>query len=281
SVYASRDGGVTWMLSEEGRGDQTCGIPSDASQALFSLPDGGAQFRVQKGGPVERSTDNGQIWQALDLRGKISQPEETYILKTRSGNIEIVAVPLDALLDPASGNLLLAMGQQGVVIVRPDGSWQAVAVGSYARDSLKSAGLAGYITLLTGEMIFAGLVGLAWLGTSGLRGRRKAWRVVTVLGWIALVGTALALHPEIADNSYTGIITVAGLIVSAALVLALVIGAVVARRGALLLKLPVALLVAIVTLLPYVLWALGILPDYWYAIILAVGLGLAAAIWVK
>lgn len=281
SVYASRDGGATWTLSEETRGDQPCGMPSDTNQALFSLPDGSTQFRVQKGGPVERSTDGGQTWQALDLREKISQPEETYILKTRSGNLSFQAAPLDALLDPASGNLLLAMGQQGVVIVRPDGSWQAAAVGSYARDSLKSAGLAGYIILLTGEMIFAALVGLAWLGTAGLRGRGKAWRVVTVLGWLALVGTALALHPEIADNSYTGIITLAGLIVSAALVLALVIGAVVARRGAILPKLPVALLVAVVTLLPYILWALGILPDYWIATFLAVGLGLAAAIWVK
>jgi len=280
SVYASRDGGLSWTMTDEPRGDHACGMPGEARQATFDLA-GGVQIRVQKAGPVERSTDGGETWQALDLHAQVSEPEKTYILKTRSGNLEFTSLPLDALLDPAGGNLLLAMGQQGVVVVRPEGSWQPAAVGSYARDSLKTAGLAGYTLLLTGEMILAGLAGLAWLGTSGLRGRRAAWRVVTVLCWLALLGTALALHPEIADNSYTGIVPAAGLIVSAGLALALVIGAVVARRGALLPKLPVALLVAVVVLLPYILWALGILPDYWYAAILAVGLALVAALWVK
>ncbi len=279
-VYTSADGGFTWTAVDrvwEGE----CGIPGDAQAALFSLPQGGVAYRITRGVSVERSADNGQTWQTLDFRSQASEAEQTYILKTRSGNISFEDPPLDALLDERSGNLLLAMGQQGLVVVRPDGSWQPAAVGPYRRELAETAGAAGYFTLLAGEVYLALLVGLAWLATAGLRRRRGVWRVVTVLTWVALLLTAVALLPEIADDSYTGLAPILGLIGSAVLTIALLVGGVLTLRMRILPKAPVALLVAVVVLLPYLLWGLAILPLYWMALVLAVGLAAAAVILVK
>jgi hypothetical protein len=278
AVFASQDGGLTWQAAGEGAtvGNE-CGVPADApQQVLFSLPDGGAQYRVTLHSSLERSLDGGLSWQAVALGGRVSEAEETYVRKTRSGNLTFETAPLDALLDPVSGNLLLAMGQEGVLVVRPDGSSQAVAVGKYVPESLQAAGLTGYLTLLGGELCLAGLVGLTWLGTAALRERGRAWRMVIILSWLALLGNGVALFPDIAASAYTGVVSILGLLLSAGFTLALLVGAAVTRRAGALRWLPAALLVAALVGLPYGLWGWGFLGFYWLAALLAAGVALAA-----
>jgi hypothetical protein len=247
----------------------------------FSLPGASAQYRVAYGGLAERSNDGGLTWQAVGELAPLSEPEEAYVLKTRAGNLMFQSPPLDGLLDPASGNLILAMGLEGVQVVKPDGSWQWVAVGENRHGSLKAAGPAGYLTLLAGELILALLAGLVWLGSSGLARTRKSWLVVSVLAWLTLAGTAAALHPDFANNSYTGMVPAVGLIVSGVWALVLLVGMGVNLKWKSLSRLPLALLVAVLAALPYLLWALGVLPSYWLALGLAAAVMIAAIFLVK
>ena len=46
--------------------------------------------------------------------------------------------PLDAMIHPASGNLLLAMGHAGILLRLPAGEWQWVEAGRYYHGDLSS-----------------------------------------------------------------------------------------------------------------------------------------------
>ena len=222
---------------------------------------------MTRGQPIQITTENNQ--KTINPFTNYTEAEEAYVRKTRQGNLDFRIPPLAALVDPASGNLVLAMGLEGAMVVRLDGSWEWAAVGENRHGALKAAGPAGYLTLLAGELILALLAGLIWLGSSGLARTRKSWRVVSVLAWLALAGTAFALHPEIANQAYTGIVPALGLIVTGVLALALLIGAAVNLKLTALRRLPLALLAAVLVALPYLLWALGVLPNYWYSLALA------------
>lgn len=270
-TYASTDGGMTW--AEKGESWQgNCGLLEETDRREVALPDGSVTYRIQRGGAVERSSDGGATWRPVGASAEIREAEQAYILKTRGSNLDFIMPPQDALVDPAGGNLILAMGQQGVLVVRPDGSWQWSGVGSYQHESLRTAGLNGYLLLLTSEMVLALEAGLVWLGTAVLAGRRRAWTVVSVLAWLGVFFTGAALHPEVANEAYIGIVPVFGLLVCALLSVVLVIGAAVAIKANLLRGLPLALLLAVLALVPYGLWALDVLPRYGMAQLLAGGL---------
>lgn len=275
-VFASRDGGLTWLEQTDAQWAGNCGLLAESDESLASLPDGNLTYRIRRGGAVERSMDDAQTWQAVAGLAPVGEVEEAYIRKMRGSNLMFDVPPLDALLDPASGNLVLAMGQQGVLVVRPDGTSQWASVAFYRRESLRGAGAQGYFTLLTGELVLAGLAGLICTGTLALARRRRAWLVVSVLAWLTLFVTGLALHPSVANASYVGIIPVAGLLVTGIWALVFTVGAAAALKSGLLARLPVALLGALLLFLPYVLWGMGVLPSYWMAQALAGILALGA-----
>jgi hypothetical protein len=279
-TYSSSDGGLTWLQTEQTWSGQ-CGMTSPGDGMLVGLPDGSVMYRFQRGVSVEHSVDNGATWAPIGPFAPVSEAEEAYIRKTRSGNIYLQPPPLDALLDPASGSLLMAMGHQGVALVRPDGSWQWVDVDSYIHAPLRSSGVGGVLFLLSGELILSLAAGLIWLATAALRGRGRGWVAGLVVGWMAVIATAAALHPEIANNSYSGIVTVAGLVMVGLAALVLAILAVVTVKSKILPKLPFILLVAGLVFLPYLLWGLGILPNYWLAQALVGGLLAASLILIK
>ena len=269
-TYASRDGGLTWQQESEDRQmGSECGLLNDNTTVLLKTKDDDV-YAVTRGLPIQITTGNNQ--KTINPFTNLPEAEEAYVRKTRQGNLDYRDPPLAALVDPASGNLVLAMGLEGVLVVRLDGSWEWAAVGENRHGALKAVGPSGYLTLLAGELILALLAGLIWQGSSGLARTRKSWRVVSVLAWLALAGTAFTLHPEFANQAYTGIVPALGLIVTGVLALAMLIGAAVNLKLKALRRLPIALLAAVLVALPYLLWALGVLPNYWLA------LGLAAAV---
>ena len=203
----------------------------------------------------------------------MSQPEETYLLLTKSGNPYLKGAPLDALLVPGKDDLLLAAGHEGVVLLHPDGTWQAIAVGQYEQDALQKAGLAGYLVLLWADALWAALAGLIWLGASGLHRWKRWWLVVVIAALLALLGSLLSLFPEISASSYTAVAPLLALLVTALFSLALLIGAAVRRRWGIFRQLPAALLLALAAFTPFLLWALNVLPAFYWAVLIA---GLAA-----
>ncbi len=128
--YESMDGGLTWTrisgeyvpLQQQERNEWV----KTPSGEVFKLDDANARI-VRERGDRELSEvysygylqSGGNRWmQALDKRDIAS--------------LVIATEPLDLFYDEHSGNLIAAMGLQGVVVVAPDGTATRIAVGPYS-----------------------------------------------------------------------------------------------------------------------------------------------------
>jgi drug/metabolite transporter (DMT)-like permease len=110
----------------------------------------------------------------------------------------------------------------------------------------------------------------AWLAAALTRLRRSKWQLVLlILGWILFSVAALTQHPEF-NAGYFAAVAGMALLAACLWMFVLVVIALVRQRGQpfrpVLRLLLFAPLVFILFLLPYIAWALGLLPLYWLAI---------------
>jgi hypothetical protein len=280
SAYVSQDGGRTWQSGQIQNNERCLGQDKDKQIELTASR--GASYRLTIGQKIERST-GGQTWETVFTPQPLSEAEDAYLRKTMPTNIYYQPGPLDGVIDPQSGNLVAAMGLEGVLIVPPSGAPEWAAVSTYRHASLKSVGWVGYATLLYNEFGLAIAGALAWLATASLRLRRATWQVVlTVLGLIILAGAGFALTPDLANASYTAMFSMLALLLALLWNLGLVITAGLRQRKRpmrpfvrRLLFVPLAV---VLLLLPYVAWALGLLPFYWIAQLAAAALLVALVV---
>ena len=100
---------------------------------------------------------------------KITEPERIYYLKSRQGTPLIDPGPFDAAADPATGNMLFAMGQQGVLVHTAQGQWLWSKGGAYQRpENFPSTDA---LALLIGGMAFLAV------GAALLAALYPAWRL--------------------------------------------------------------------------------------------------------
>ena len=130
--YQSMDGGLTWTETSEGffpleRQDQRKKEVGDADGTYFRVSPYSPHIIRTDGTPdhqevvysYEYLLSGGNTWmQALDKRDV-----ENRVIATRAR---------DLFYDDQNGNLIVAMGLQGVVVVAPDGTSTKVAVGRYS-----------------------------------------------------------------------------------------------------------------------------------------------------
>ncbi len=125
-TYLSVDGGLTWNPAEQRLESVDWGRESvDTPRGRFTL-DGPRVLRVNADGGQEEvvySTahlrEKGNVWVQKVSTEKLY---EVRVIATR---------PLGIVYDDLSGNLVVALGIQGVVTGTPAGEWTAVAVGPY------------------------------------------------------------------------------------------------------------------------------------------------------
>jgi hypothetical protein len=282
--FHSDDGGLTWL--EGGRE----GLRSYAGRDAWQLTDPTnerVQYRFTPGLSIERSEDGGQTWRReFDLSG-----EEARLATTSSWGLFGGLGPFDAVLHPASGNLIVAMGLEGVLVRSPAGEWRWVSAGNFSVPQLKWFGQ--IITLLSGEIwLGAGLIGLiiALITLSlGLLGRARKRRLIdgvmaaiTFLGWIGWVFTLLQFPPAMGGGNLFA--NVAAFTVPATVVLAAIVGVWYGsnlyrqNRRAFIALLVIAVIGALLYLLPYVLWSQGAIPFYRTATLFALALTAAMLI---
>ena len=270
-TYQTLDGGLTWQPLAD-QGPAICGNSVSPLTSFKSPAEGGFLYRFNPGQGIDSSDDGGLNWRTDYALSSLTEPEQAYLKLTHSGNIQFGSSPYAAAVDPASGNLILAMGLDGVLVRRSAGNWTWAAVGPYQHDSLKLAGTGGLLFLLQFQLYLASLAGLGWLFTRSARlmGSRAA-RVWTILGWIALGLVSLLVTPEIVTSSYLAVGTFIGLGAMAAATLVALLVAIFRLKGRffsiVLSGLPQALLLAAVCLLPYVLWGVQVIPGYGMALL--------------
>ena len=131
SVYESMDGGLTWTVQEEpaplqeeeDEAESFWGLRAEGPAGVFYAMDGLVTMETPSGErelySYEYLQSGGNQWmQALDKRDI-----ENRVIATRVH---------DLFYDAESGNLIVAMGLQGVVVIAPDGTATRAAVGRYS-----------------------------------------------------------------------------------------------------------------------------------------------------
>ena len=278
TCYESQDGGMSWVESQD-ENYQTCqweNMEFETQKELADPADPAIRYRYTPGEQIERSTDGGQTWQVEYTLRPVKQAERAYSFKISGGNADVFTPPLDALADPASGNILFAMGFEGVLVRQADGTYTPVAVGKFT--PAKPAFGQLLLSVLSGEMLLALVFGGLGIATLGLPPKRHWVRMTAlVLGWLAWAATSIAFPPAIQEGAYSSIFPNAGTLVAG--IFAFILGAETLMRsglssGKLALRLGLLLVLsALVYMLPLVLWLLNLLPEYY----LALGLGVVLA----
>ena len=279
--YQSSDGGLTWRV---GSADTltNCAYFSTGSGESWQVVQSaqpGISFRYQPGQLIEISQDGGQSWQPVDSSaGQMSEAEQAYLRKTRSGNPMISPGPLDALQDPATGNVIFAMGHEGVLVYTRAGQWIWQGLGSY--QPLDNFPTLEDLWVLTGDQALLALAaGLITLGALAMRWLLAPARmIVLALGTLAWAAVAVLLPPAL-SSSYGYVLTSLGLLATGLLLLPLALEIIIQlarrRRDIVPTLLGLAMTSLLLFLLPYLLWAYNVLPDYYLATGFAAALVLA------
>ena len=182
-TYTSMDGGLNWQASgPESPGSRPdCGLEEE-----IQTPQGLYRFTQQN---IQLSVNNGQTWvQEIAFRGE--EPRYAYYDRFRPEGYGARPGVFDALYDEASGNLVVAMGQDGILARTPDGTWHWITVGPYYRETFDHL---GPILLLLSVEIAIGLAIAVLLSYSGLilKTSRRRWIFITIL--LAMCATQTVL----------------------------------------------------------------------------------------
>ncbi len=271
-VYQSQDGGLTWQTSSEWE-NYEC---TDTSAQMID-PNGAVQYRWTRGERIERSSDGGQTWsEELPLR-PLGEVQRAYVQKVNSQNIQFGKGPFSAVEDPNSGNIVFAMGQEGVLVRRPDGTYIPVGIGRYNPDVMGPIPPGGQLTLLSGEFFMAVAVSLLAFSTLALPYHRRWWRIAKIIiGWLFWLAALVIFPPAISSGPYTEMFIFVGILAALGWALICVIDDMIAlvrahRRPARHTWL-LALATGIAYLLPLLLWAYELLPGYATATMVGIAL---------
>jgi hypothetical protein len=275
--FASTDGGLTWTEVDD---DPDFECATFDGELVVDPTNEQIHYRVIADTKIEQSTDGGNTWPEVFSLEPLGEAEATFYRRTRIDPVEISPVPLDAIIDPASGNTLFAMGHRGVLVHTASGAWEWVGVGPHVRmDADYSDSIP---RMLVVEIILA--LSFAVLGFLTLS-QRTLWNkpilVVTAVIWAMWLFSTINFAPnslvrnaryDIAEILCSGLVLVT-FGVAALFAIANVVALFKEQRGSVVRIAVVALVGAALYFLPYLLWMLNILPRYSDALIIAIVTG--------
>ncbi len=276
--YVSRDGGLSWAeetTEEVSRTD--CGlrpkVMQDSNNPLV-------RFRLADSGLLERSEDGGKSWQTEHVAATMPEAQAVYLQRnwTDYGYPGYYIPrfdygPMDAIMDPSTGNLILATGFQGVMVRTPDGEWHTIGVGPYQPIDLRQPDRV--VSLLAGEGLLALVVFALAAATTAPGVLSRKVKVLLVLGWLALIGT-LSVRVIFLQGNYTTMgeqLSLYGTLIAggiAALVAAIrLIAAFRLSPTAAGITIGLSALTALLFLVPFIVWTQNGIPRYNAALLFA------------
>jgi len=200
STFVSEDGGLTWRW-----GDNT-GAPSGdcGQQSAWEMDDPAnarVKYRFVPGAEIDRSEDGAETWKR---EVNLHEAEEVRAaFRRRQAYYDPTPGPADALIDSQTGNVIVAMRHEGVLIRDTNAKWWWITVGSYSR--YEPLNLNDVLYLISGELWFA--LPLAFLVVNTMARparatRRRLWDVVLGLAWAMWGFTLIGLQPAVNNWGY-------------------------------------------------------------------------------
>lgn len=283
--YTSVDGGLTWQVS-------TSRLPCDVWSWEFSGIDSRIliderseiQYRINIGQSVEVSENDGVTWfNEMDLSFLYNDLRQIYIQTYYDvPDNGTPRSPLDAVIDSGTGNLVLAMGYDGILVRTPDAQWQWVAVGDF---SFRETEDMNPFKILSFEIFASIVLGLIFLAVPLKSKRNIGFFVIVGLLWgisvffyHPVIPASTGQAPSLIDLEFAYYIPP---------VLALAVSWL--RFGgsldfywlvprAILPMLFASIITGLCFLLPYILWAEGHIPVYTTAKAFGIFLGIASVL---
>lgn len=271
--YVSENGGYDWVGGGIDRGGF---CPPDGETILVTTPNNpDLHYQFTTGNPlIEKSENGGQTWGVVYTLDSISEAKSAYYNKnfylgSRFG-------PQAGLIDPATGNLILAMGHEGVMILTPTGEANWIQVGEFKHLAFQPVN--ALPSLLVHETVIAIMVGFLTAGTLSWFANLN-WRRGLLLGIVWLfIGTYLWLNDPIGRLSYSSVILSALEIISFAASITIYVTSILTlpspspesrkRVGI------TSVAAAFLFITPFILWVFNLITSYSSAKIAAAALGL-------
>ena len=131
--FRSGDGGLSWAKTDDATNIGWGGLDVDSPRG---------KFMIQGPRILERAV--GDEWTVAYSATYLQQEANLWIQEqttSQFGTLRSIGARLYGITyDPRSGNLIVAMGLQGVLVGTPDGGWSRVAVGDYSPTDFSFAG---------------------------------------------------------------------------------------------------------------------------------------------
>ena len=191
-AFRSIDGGITWSrdgFEREGsfqRGTLSARAPNgiysvEGNEIVLTSPKG-ERLVVYSTGHLTR---DGNRW---------VQEQTTSHL----GNRKTATQPYDIVFEPKTGNIIVALGIQGVIVGTPDGAWAPLPVGNYVPSDFSFAGKTSLLVSHVGFLIAVTLVPLVIVGIVLFVSQYRKEDVLTlicngILGTLACAGFILLI----------------------------------------------------------------------------------------
>ncbi len=135
--FTSGNGGLNWTSS-------SLGFKGKWGISTVDTPRG--RFKIQDS-DILRSTASGE-WELAYSAAYLQQEANVWIQEQATAGLglrEIARRPYNIVYDEHSGNVIVAMGLQGVLVGTPNGEWSRVALGYYSPTDFSFAGKTGVL----------------------------------------------------------------------------------------------------------------------------------------
>ena len=193
--YRSGDGGLIWTPIYHATNIEWGGLDVESRRG---------KFMIQGSGILVRTVDG--EWIVIYSAAYLQQEANVWVQEqttTQFGTLRSIgAKPLSIIYDARSGNLVVAMGLQGVLVGTPDGKWSRVAVGAYSPTDFSFAGKTYVLLSNMGLWVATVCLSLSMIAISlAVAWYRKenlalgiGFTLVTLTVWISLPSLSLGLQ---------------------------------------------------------------------------------------
>lgn len=272
-IYISSNGGMSWDYCAECTNQ--CVSASEGTLVLHP-EESTIRYRYFPGERIEKSDDGGGTWvEHYDLRRLRDARSAFY--EYRNG-VQLITGPFSGAIDPSSGNVVFAMGHDGVLVHEANGDWTWVVVGEFGREGrpLPSSPreLVGF---LYAELHLSILFGLLSIASVLVEGQFTARKIAPLsIPWFTFL-LAWSLRPAQNRLAYSSALAV--FLAYSGYVMVLLHILIFSRDFIKLHNLRFLLIILVlgfvIFYLPYLLWALTWLPSYPVVSIISLLLGVA------